>query len=306
LAALGEGISHGIGVGGRDLSREVGGMMTLVAIEALAANPGTEAIVVISKPPHPDVMAKLESALMKLKKPVVVCSLGEPSAPNDGLTRVHSLADAADAVVMRLRGGDWSHAPFCDPEVARARLDAIPQLDDFRDRGVLGLYTGGTLAYEAHLILEPLLGEVAFNGDFRDASARHNIVDLGDDAFTVGRPHPMIAPETRTEIVAEIAAGSNVGVLILDLVLGRGAHHDPALPVAEALSEMRTNSPEGARPPMVLASVVGTPDDPQGLDRQVDQLTDAGVCVFPSNAEAARFAALLVKPELATQLLGSG
>ncbi len=305
LAALGEGISHGIGVGGRDLSREVGGMMALAAIEALAADPGTEAIVVISKPPHPEVMAKLESALVKLEKPVVVCSLGEPSAPNDGLTRVHSLVDAADAAVMRLGGDEWSHVPFRDPEATRARLRAIPRLDEYRDRGILGLYTGGTLAYEARQILEPLLGEVAFNGDFRDASAHHRVVDLGDDAFTMGRPHPMIAPETRTEIVSEIVAGSNVGVLMLDLVLGRGAHHDPALPVAEALKAIPAKSRKGAARPIVLASVVGTPEDPQGLDRQVNQLTEAGVCVLPSNAEAARFAALLVKPELAPQFLES-
>ena len=53
LDAAGVGISHAIGVGGRDLSPEVGGSMTLRALDLLAADDTTERLVVISKPPDP-------------------------------------------------------------------------------------------------------------------------------------------------------------------------------------------------------------------------------------------------------------
>ena len=289
LAALGEGVSHGIGVGGRDLSAEVGGTMTALALAALARDARTEAIVVISKPAAAEARPALEAAIAAAGKPVVVCCLGAAGAEAPG-TWVGTLDDAADAVTARLRGAAWSPRPFSDPVSVRARLAALGA-----GRGsLLGLYTGGTLAHEARLVLEPALGALGGNvGDGRDSG--HRLLDLGADEFTVGRPHPMLDAEARAARVREAARDGDVGVLLLDVVLGRGAHADPAGVLADAVSDARRAA---GRPLLAVASVVGTEEDPQRLSVQVERLRAAGVEVLPSNAEAARFAALALRPGL--------
>ncbi len=303
VAALGEGISHGIGVGGRDLSAELGGAMTVFALEALAADPATEAVVLVSKPPHREVMARIEATLAKIGKPTVVCCLGAPANLGGHALWVRSLDQAAQAIVAFLRDRQWAPRTFSDPVAARARFNRMRQHGPETGPGILGLYTGGTLAHEARLLLEPLVGRVAFNGHRCEGKEPHRIIDLGDDAYTVGRPHPMIAPETRSEFIRDAGRSAEVGVLLLDLVLGRGAHRNPARPLADAVRDAGAAAESAGRRQIAIASVVGTATDPQGLDRQVAQLVDAGVLVFPSNAEAARFAAMVVNPELAKRLL---
>ena len=292
LAAQGEGISHAIGVGGRDLSAEVGGMMTIAAVEALGRDPGTEAIVLISKPPHPEVVRPLLARLAPAEKPLIGCWLGASPSAGNQVTWTETLDQAADAAVARLRQKAWAPQPFREPGRVRERLSALREAR-LAGSGVRGLYTGGTLAHEAHLILQQLLG----------GSCAHRIVDLGDDAYTVGRPHPMIDPERRSEFVLEAGKAPEVGVVLLDLVLGVGGHPDPAKPLAQAVREARARAAAEGRRPAFVASVVGTQLDPQGLDRQVARLTEADVEVLPSNAEAARFAALLVSPKLEATLL---
>ena len=287
LANLGEGVSHGIGVGGRDLSAEVGGVMTMIALDALAADPATEAIVVIGKPPAAEVVPRLESAVARVAKPVVVCCLGARPAGAGAGTWVETLDDAAELVVATLRGQAWRPRVFTDPADVRARLARV-RSSSGRGR-ILGLYTGGTLAHEAGLVLEPLVG----------ASAYH-VVDLGDDEFTRGRPHPMLDPEARSARVRQAGESPDVGVLLLDLVLGRAAHPDPATSLASAISDARRAA--GDRPLVAVASVVGTDRDPQDRRRQIVTLEAAGVEVLPSNAQAARFAALLIRPELERSL----
>jgi FdrA protein len=292
LAALGEGVSHGIGVGGRDLSAEVGGVMTVMALEALATDATTEAIVVIGKPPAADVVPRLEAAIGRIGKPVVVCCLGARPAGSGAGRWVGTLDDAAELVVATLHGGAWSPRVFTDPADVRARLT---RARGHAARGtILGLYTGGTLAHEAGLVLEPLVG-----------AAGHRLVDLGDDEFTRGRPHPMIDPEARAARVRRAGASSDVGVLLLDLVLGRAVHPDPATPLATAIHDARRTARADGRTLVAVASVVGTDGDPQDLRRQIATLQAAGVEVLPSNAQAARFAALLTRPELESSLLGS-
>ena len=289
LAALGEGVSHGIGVGGRDLTAEVGGTMTRLALGALARDARTEAIVVISKPPSAGVLPALEATIGSAGKPIVVCCLGASARPGAPGTWVSTLDDAADAVVALLHKRPWAPRAFSDPGSVRARVAALGPV-----RGtVLGLYTGGTLAHEARLILEPLLGD------------GQRILDLGADEFTVGRPHPMLDPDARAVRVREAARDGDVGVLLLDLVLGRGAHPDPAAALAGAVRDARQTAQRGGRSLLAVASVVGTEADPQRLSGQVDQLRAAGVEILPSNAEAARFAALAVRPDLASSLLGA-
>jgi len=301
LAALGEGVSHGIGVGGRDLSAEVGGAMTTLALEALGADSSTSLVVVISKPPAPEALPALEDAVTRVGKPVVVCCLGAAAPPGTHARWVGTLADAAPAAVAGLRGETWTPRPFGDAAAVRARLAA--HAAGARGRSVLGLYTGGTLAHEATLLLEPLLGR-AVHGPGAGGDAAPRIIDLGDDEFTRGRPHPMIDPGARAARVREAGRDREVGVLLLDLVLGRAAHPDPAGPLAAAVAEARRAAHADGRSLVAVASVVGTAADPQGLDGQVKTLLAAGIEVLPTNAEAARFAAAVARPDLAPRILG--
>jgi FdrA protein len=301
LAALGEGISQAIGVGGRDLSERVGGAMTKLALEVLAADPATQVIVLISKPPAPAVMAEVDGILQPIGKPVVVCCLG--ATPPAG-TRGHwapTLEDAATSAAALAHGGSWRPRAFTDLAAVQARLaracDAGP-----RGARVLGLFSGGSLADEARLVLAPLLGPIATDTDGRTGGA-HRILDLGAGEFTQGRPHPMIDPSGRGARIREAGRSPEVGVLLVDLVLGRAAHPDPAGPLRAAIRDARDSAARAGRSLAVVASVVGTERDPQGLSAQTAALEAAGVHVLPSSAQAARFAALLVKPALGETLL---
>jgi FdrA protein len=288
LAALGEGLSHGIGVGGRDLSADVGGLMTTLALEALARDPATALVVLVSKPPAPAVLPALEAALAALGKPAIACALGVPPRDAGRVRWVATLEDAAQAAVATLRGRPWSPRLFADPAAVRERLAGAPVTGP----GLLGLYTGGTLGHEAALVLEPLLER----GTWR-------VLDLGAAELTVGRPHPMLDPDARAARVREAGRDPALGVLLLDLVLGRAAHPDPAAPLATAVRDARAAATAAGRALIVVASVVGTEADPQGLRGQVAALEDAGCVVLPSNAQAARFAALCLRPDRAPVLL---
>lgn len=303
LAGFGEGISHGIGVGGRDLSAEVNGLMTTLALQALAGDPGTEVVVLISKPPAAAVMPGLQAALEAIGKPVIVCCLGA-AAPGAGTaTWVATLEDAAEAAAARLRGRSWAPRTFTDPAAVSERLAAL-RSDQRRGPGLLGLYTGGTLAHEARLVLEPLIGPVSSNLGGATQTSAHRILDLGADEFTVGRPHPMLDPEGRAARVREAGRSAEVGVLLVDLVLGRGVHEDPARALAAAIRDARDTAVQDGRALAVVASVVGTERDPQGLRGQVTALEAVGALVLPSNAQAARLAALILRPDLEPTLLG--
>src|SRR5512136_2396103 len=267
IAALGEGISHGIGVGGRDLSEEGGGLMTLFALDALAADPATEAVVLISKPPRPTLLPRIETALARIGKPVVACILGAIPPAKTAALWVETMDAAADAVVAQLTRRPWAPRLFADVNGIRQRLDRLTSQGPLAGRAILGLYTGGTLAHEAHLLLEALLG----------GSIRHRVIDLGDDEYTVGRPHPMIDPQARTDMIAKVGASAESGVVLTDLVLGRGSHPNPAEPLATAVRKAQSRATAEGRRLVTIASVVGTNDDPQGLASQCAELERAGI-----------------------------
>jgi FdrA protein len=305
LAALGEGVSHGLGVGGRDLSREVGGRMTVLALEALARDPATAAVVLVSKPPDPAAWAGVVTTLGRLRKPAVVCALGAAAPPAGGAATVDTLEDAAGCAAALAAGRPWAPGAFTDVDRVGAALDRAAARPGRPGASLLGLYGGGTLAHEARLVLERWLGPVA--GDAAAAAgpaSPHRVVDLGAEEFTAGRPHPMLDPEPRAARVREAGRASAVGVVLLDLVLGRGAHRDPAAPLAAAIREARATACAAGRRLDVVASALGTAGDPQGLAGQIAVLEAAGAVVLPSNAQAARAAALLLRPELRPTLLG--
>jgi FdrA protein len=307
LAAAGEGISQAVGVGGRDMSEAVGGAMTLAALDALGADPATELIVVIGKPPAPGVRAQVDTRLRALGKPAVVAMLGRGiAAGRDGaFTTVATLEDAAAAVVALRAGRDFRPRAFTDPAEARRRVAALRAPHEGRPAAVRGLYAGGTLAYEALLILEPLLGGVG--GNLGDAGAGpHRILDLGADEYTKGRAHPMLDAALRVDEIERAAKEPETAVLLLDVVLGHGATSDPAGDIAPALEAARRHAQAHGRTLAVVATVVGTAADPQGRAGQVARVEAAGAWVLPSNAQAARAAACIAGDARIAEALLSG
>jgi len=282
LDAAGVGVSHVLGVGGRDLSAAVGGLATLDALAALDADPATERVLLVSKPPAPSVEQSVSAAAAELSVPVRSAVL---SAQTPDLTA------AVEALLtdMGLDVPSWPSRP--GPAEA-----AVPGAT------LKGLYSGGTLADEAMLIAAPVLGDIrsntplrpeldyAFDPAAQDLSASgHVVIDFGDDALTVGRAHPMIDPTLRLEAIANLAASGEPSVLLMDVVLGYGADPDPAGTLVPALTAAR----ERTALPVVVA-LIGTEGDPQGWSRQADALAAAGAHVFSSNAAATRYALHLI------------
>lgn len=286
LDDAGVGVSHVLGVGGRDLKADVGGRSTRVALTALDADPATELIVLLSKPPDEAVAAELREHASELATPVVFGMLG-PTA--DDLTAV------ADTVVERLGRGAPPWATWGDRPTAGAE-------DAASSPRLVGLFSGGTLCAEAVLIAEATLDGVRSNVT-ADPDRRlreevtapgHVLIDLGEDEHTRGRPHPMIDQQLRVERIAAEAADPATRVLLLDVVLGHGAHPDPASELAPALAVARREAESDGRQLDVVVSLCGTRDDPQDRDAQAAALVQAGAYVAASNAEAARTAVAVV------------
>jgi FdrA protein len=280
IDAAGEGISDAIGVGGRDLDARVGGQMMQFALARMATDQRTDVIVLISKPPAPEIAERILAIARDCGKPVVINFLGAPATEPDGnLVFADTLEDAATAATALARGTPvgGSAPPLSDDLLAtaaehQARLGIA-------NRRIVGLFSGGTLCKEASHLLEDI---------------PHDLVDLGDDEFTVGRPHPMIDARLRSERIADVGSDPTAGVLLLDVVLGYGSHTDPAGALLDAIVSARASARDDGRHLAVVASVCGTSSDPQGLGDQVRKLESVGVLVAPSNAQAARLAAAIV------------
>jgi FdrA protein len=284
---LGEGVSQMIGVGGRDLSAEVGGRMTLFALRRLSGDEGTAVIVLISKPPAPAVAERVLAAARACPKPVVVNFLGWKGTP--GFTTAVTFEDAAVNAVALARGAPAAALPGEGDE--QAAPPPAPRFAPGQQR-IRGLFCGGSLAGEAKVVLADVLGE-GYPG-------RVTIVDLGDDEYTVGRPHPMIDPRLRNQFIVEAARDPAVAVILLDVVLGYNAHPDPAGALVPAVEEAVREARRGGRDLAVVASVCGTVNDPQDLRRQRATLSAAGVALAPSNAAAARLAGRIAADSLVT------
>lgn len=285
------GVSHVLGVGGRDLSEQVGGASTLQALEALDADPATAVIVVVSKPPAKTVADRVREAARACDTPTVLAFLGR------GGTDLTSAA------------GEALRAAGRDPVEHRSWPAAAPLV---RRRGYLrGLFAGGTLCDEAMAIAAEALGPVASNIPLDPQWALpetagagvglghrgHLMIDFGDDRLTHGRPHPMIDNQLRMERIAKEAADPDTAVLLLDVVLGHAAHPDPAAELAPAVREAIDIAAAGGRQLTVVVSLCGSREDPQDRDAQAQALCDAGASVHLSNAAAARQAVALLDKE---------
>lgn len=305
------GISHAIGTGGRDGSVEVGGVSLLQGIAFLSADPQTAVIAVVSKPPAPEVVGKVLAALEASGKPAVVTFLG--SSARSASKRIHhaeTLVDCAASAVRLVRSLNVKSGVLPNKRarpVAPAVAYPMPVVPRFKasQRYLRALFSGGTYAAEAQLVWAQHFGlnvwsNVAMNPAFdlpnpRLNSREHTALDLGDDIFTVGRPHPMIDQTTRVDRILQEAADPEVRVILLDVVIGWGAHADPATELAKAIAQAQGIAKSRGRKLAVVGFVCGTEGDPQVLSQQEAILRAAGMVLAPSSANAAWLAAKWVQ-----------
>lgn len=278
-------------------------------LKQLAADPGTDLIVIVSKPPAPAVVAKVMEEVARCDKPVVVNFLG--GAPDAIVARsgivTATLEGTAVTAVSELEG---ALGTTLRKRLLEEKRDMAALAEEIRSglapgqRFVRGLFSGGTFTDEATMILNERLLGVHTNGGIRRAvqlpdprkSVAHTCVDLGADEFTVGKPHPMLEPSLRRERLLVEAADPGTAVILLDIVLGYGVHPDPAGTFAEYIAEATEIAAEGGRELPVVASVCGVDADPQPRHEQVEKLKAAGAIVMASNAQASRLAAAIVSP----------
>lgn len=265
---LGEGISHAIGTGGRDLKSEVGAITAHQALDLLSQDDQTKTIVLISKPPSPNVVTGLISAAQRAGKPVVIDFIGYPP-PGRRIGNIQFAVSLREAAELAVRSGD-------------ERLETVGA-SQVAGRFLRGLFSGGTLAYETMLGLQAFLSPLYSNAPITNyqsladplLSQAHTIIDLGDEFFMVGRLHPMIDNDLRIRRMRQEAADPEVGMILFDVVLGEGSHQDPARELAPVIREMKVSRPELG----FVAIVIGTEEDPQDIQSQIEQFVAIGVTV---------------------------
>jgi FdrA protein len=310
---LGSGITHALGTGGRDLSEAIGAVAARQSLDLLIRDPDTQVIVLISKPASHKVADDLLGMVRASEKPVVVDLIGYPRSVRrvDNLHHAGTFDETAElAVELAARGRqqEWQ-TPF-----GRSDMEGAVQRFASGQRYLRGLFSGGTLAYEALLLLRDYVPIVYSNVPLAEeqrlanamVSQGHTIVDLGEDEFTVGRLHPMMDNDLRVRRLLQEADDPEVAIILLDIVLGYGAHPNPAGELAPAIAGARKAAKERGRHLEIVAVMVGTDRDPQGLEQQAEKLKEAGARVDCSNDRVVRFTGRLVRalnPDATTQTL---
>jgi FdrA protein len=277
---LGGGVSHAIGTGGRDLKSEVGAITAHQALDLLARDEETKVIVVISKPPSPEVATDLIAAAQKTGKSVIVYFIGYPP-PARRIGNVKFAINLLEAAELAVNS-NWELVSEAQVRITNNYLR--------------GLFSGGTLAYETLLGLQAFLSPIFSNAPITRnqlledplRSRAHTIIDLGDEFFMVGRLHPMIDNDLRIRRMRQEAADPETGVILFDVVLGEGSHMDPAGELAPVIEEIRAQRPDLE----FAAIVIGSDADPQNLKAQTDRLMDAGVKVVHSVSNAVEYLSL--------------
>ena len=306
----GSGISHAIGIGGRDLSDAIGGISALQAIDALETDPATSVIVLLSKPPGKKTRSLIDERIAQCSKPVVTCYLGileAQPAGNGSATYTRNL-DAAASAAVKLAGGDTGADGVETQETVSTDSASVDSVSIERallmpdQRYIRGVFAGGTLCYQAQQIIreagltvrsnEPLEKGMKLEDSRR--STGHALVDMGADEFTRGYPHPMVDSSQRAERIIAEANDRQVAVLLLDIILGYSASADPAGELAPAIRQAKRLAEQRGGHLTVAASICGSPGDPQGLETQTERLRDAGAIVFSTGLKAAQFATAVV------------
>lgn len=283
---LGEGVENAIGTGGRDLYEEIGGITMLDAIEAMEKNDNVKVLIVISKPPAPSVREKIAKRLSHYSKPVVTLFLGEkPTYHEDNFYHAYTLDEAARLAVALVRGHQVTISPL--------QFDQTQAFSAEQRKTLKAYYSGGTLAGEAAMLLKEALGvttqESKADG-FMFKQNGHIVVDLGDDVYTQGKPHPMIDPTKRIECLQEALDDQTTGTILFDIVLGYGAHNDMAGALIPTINALQKKAAQAQRKLFFIATVCGTRRDEQGYDATVQKLQQAGVVVCETNKLAVQMA----------------
>jgi len=290
---MGGGITHALGTGGRDLSEAVSAITARQGLDLMARDPEAKVIVLVSKPPSSKIADTLVQAARSVGKPVVVNFIGYASASRrvDNVFFATTFDETAELAIRLIDS----------PEDFAAQ----PDLSKFApgQRYLRGLFSGGTLQYEALLILQNYVPVVHSNAPLDKknkledslVSKAHTVIDLGEDEFTVGRLHPMMDNDLRIRRLEKEASDPEVAVLLLDVVLGFGAHGDPASELAPAIAAAIEAAREAGRHLEVVAIVSGTDGDPQGIEAQIQRLRDAGAKIETSNDAAARYVGRLLQ-----------
>ncbi len=303
ISNAGAGISQAIGTGGRDVQYDVGGITFLEALRALKDDEQTKIIVLVSKPPNEDVLRKIAEELRSIRKPVVANFIGaDPEIiESAGAIPAATLEEAALIAVALSQGKDADTVQSARAERTtnlKAKAAEEAEALHVEQKYISGLFSGGTLCDEAQLVLRNIIGNVYSNtpidlgykleDPMKDRE--HTILDLGDDEFTVGRPHPMIDFSLRAQRMLEEARDPAVAVMLFDVVLGYGSNMQPAEELVPVIRQMKSITDEAERHISLICSVTGTDGDPQGKKNVIQALQNAGVCVMPSNAAASEFA----------------
>ena len=300
---LGEGVSQALGTGGRDLHEEIGGRSMCQAIAMLAQDPATRLIVLLSKPPAPTVARRVLQLARDCAKPVVVHFLGADAEElqGQGFVAGHNLQHTADAAVAALRGLAIPAPTAPDPIRQAQALAAVGRMAKGQ-ANLRGVFAGGTFCYEAQLALvarglacesnAPVKGARALQS--RTAGHGHSLLDMGDDEFTQGRPHPMIDPSQRNARLLQDAGDPATAVVLFDVVLGFGASAEPLAELLPLLQAAQARAGAAGRHILFIAHVCGTELDPQSREACLSELRAASVLVADSNMEAAQLAVLAV------------
>lgn len=294
------GISQAIGTGGRDLKEAIGAATMLQALDMLIQDDNTQTIVLISKPPAKSVVEKIINKLGETNKKVVLCFLGADitHAPLN-VTVVPTLEEAA--LKTAALSGKTPTLLTLEAELAGWAQTAREKLSA-EQKYVRALYTGGTLCYEAMLVLGETLGPIYSNIPLRKGLltndvavvGQHTAIDLGDDHFTMGKPHPMIDGSLRDEHILKVAGDPQTAVLLLDVVIGYGAADDPAGELIHVIEEAKKAAAANGNTLAIVAYVCGTNQDDQNKAAQIAKLLEAGAVVTTTNAQAARLARMIV------------
>lgn len=286
----GKGVTNAIGTGGRDLSSEVGAITMLDSIKALNQDPTVKVITVISKPPAKEVEEQVLNVLRNIEKPVVTLFLGaKPTYTETNIYHAYTLEEAARVSVQLSNGETPKFKPRLFENIS-ANLTA-------KQDGIKGFYSGGTLASEAAMLVKDTLGDLS-SGEtpegFAYKGGNHEIIDLGDDIYTQGKPHPMIDPSKRIEMLETSSDDPATAVIMLDNVIGYGSHDDMANELAPTIQKILNKVKADGRSLVVLATVVGTEHDYQGYQAQIETLKAAGAIVCDTNDQMVRTALNLI------------
>ena len=283
---LGEGVKNAIGTGGRDLSKEVGGITMLDMIDAMEGDDSVKVLIVISKPPAKEVREKISARLSVFKKPVITLFLGEkPEYHEENFYHTYTLDEAARLAVSLVRGEEVKEG-----EVEVDKSEFYPAE---AKKTIKAYYSGGTLAGEAAMLIKEALDMKVppqKAEGFMLNTDGHIVVDLGDDVYTQGKPHPMIDPAKRIECMREAMDDASTGVVLLDIMLGYGSHEDMAGALLPAIEELQEKAKAEGRKIFFVATVCGTRRDYQGYDEAVNKMKAAGVIVCETNKLAVRTA----------------